>query len=53
MYGLLLAITTSGPALGVTLLNRLAITVVELALFGSGVVRWRPWSRRATTPQHE
>jgi hypothetical protein len=46
MYGLLLAITTSGPALGVTLLNRLAITVVELALFGAGVVTWRPWRRR-------
>jgi len=52
MYGLLLAVTTSGPALGVTLLNRLAITVVELALFGGGVVRWRPW-RRAATPQHD
>jgi glycosyltransferase 2 family protein len=37
MYGLLLAVTTSGPALGVTLLNRLAITVVELALFGVGL----------------
>jgi uncharacterized membrane protein YbhN (UPF0104 family) len=42
MYGLLLAVTTSGPALGVTLLNRLAITLVELALFGAGVVSWRP-----------
>ncbi|HEY6961735.1 MAG TPA: lysylphosphatidylglycerol synthase transmembrane domain-containing protein [Gaiellaceae bacterium] len=37
MYGLLLALTTSGPALGVTLLNRLAITVVEVALFGAGL----------------
>jgi uncharacterized membrane protein YbhN (UPF0104 family) len=42
MYGLLLAVTTSGPALGVTLLNRLAITLVEVALFGAGVVSWRP-----------
>lgn len=41
MYGLLLAITSSGPALGVTLLNRLAITLVELALFGVGVATWR------------
>jgi uncharacterized membrane protein YbhN (UPF0104 family) len=47
MYGLLLAVTTSGTALGVTLLNRLAITVVELALFGAGVVTWRPWRSRA------
>jgi uncharacterized membrane protein YbhN (UPF0104 family) len=47
MYGLLLAVTTSGPALGVTLLNRLAITLVELALFATGVARWP--SRRKET----
>ena len=41
MYGLLLALTTSGPALGVTLLNRLAITLVEVLLFGAGIVTWR------------
>jgi uncharacterized membrane protein YbhN (UPF0104 family) len=41
MYGLLLAITTSGPALGVTIVNRLAITLVELALFGVGIAGWR------------
>src|SRR5207248_4497553 len=41
MYGLLLAITSEGPALGVTLLNRLVITVVEIALFGAGVLSWR------------
>ena len=41
MYGLLLAITSEGPALGVTLLNRLVITVVELALFAAGVASWR------------
>ncbi len=41
MYGLLLAVTSEGPALGVTLLNRLAITLVELALFGAGLVTWR------------
>jgi uncharacterized membrane protein YbhN (UPF0104 family) len=53
MYGLLLAVTTSGPALGVTLLNRLAITVVELALFGAGVVTWRPRGRRLAPAQRE
>jgi glycosyltransferase 2 family protein len=41
MYGLLLAITTEGPALGVTLINRLAITLVEVLLFGAGLVTWR------------
>jgi glycosyltransferase 2 family protein len=41
MYGLLLAVTTEGPALSATLLNRLAITGVELALFGAGLVAWR------------
>jgi uncharacterized membrane protein YbhN (UPF0104 family) len=41
MYGLLLALTTSGPALGVTLINRLAITLVELLLFAVGLVAWR------------
>ncbi|MGH3003312.1 MAG: lysylphosphatidylglycerol synthase transmembrane domain-containing protein [Gaiellaceae bacterium] len=46
MYGLLLAVTSEGPALGTTLLNRLAITVVEVALFGVGVVSWRT-ARRA------
>ena len=45
MYGLLLAVTTSGPALGVTLLNRLAITIVEVALFATGVISW-PGRRR-------
>ena len=46
MYGLLLAITSSGPALGTTLLNRLAITLVEVALFGIGVLAWRFGRRR-------
>jgi uncharacterized membrane protein YbhN (UPF0104 family) len=45
-YGLLLAVTEPGPALGVTLLNRLAITLVEVALFGIGVVGWRPRRNR-------
>ena len=41
MYGMLLALTTSGPALGAVVLNRLAITLVEILLFGAGVVAWR------------
>jgi glycosyltransferase 2 family protein len=41
MYGLLLAITSSAPALSATILNRLAITIVELALFGVGLLAWR------------
>ena len=48
MYGLLLAVTTAGPALGVTLLNRLAITLVEVLLFGVGVLSWR--SRETREP---
>jgi glycosyltransferase 2 family protein len=48
MYGLLLAVTTPGAALSVTLLNRLAITLVELLLFFAGLVGWRVTrSRRA------
>jgi glycosyltransferase 2 family protein len=51
MYGLLLAITTPGPALGATLLNRLAITIVEVVLFGIGVVTWRSSRREPTPPE--
>jgi glycosyltransferase 2 family protein len=51
MYGLLLAVTSEGPALGVTLVNRLLITVVEVVLFGVGVVWWRTARRRAETAQ--
>ena len=51
MYGLLLAITSSGPALDVTILNRLAITVVELALFGAGIVTWRPRRHEEATSE--
>jgi hypothetical protein len=48
MYGLLLAVTTPGAALSVTLLNRLAITLVEVLLFFAGLVGWRVTrSRRA------
>jgi glycosyltransferase 2 family protein len=38
MYGLLLAVTTSGIALGATVLNRIAITVVEAALLLAGAL---------------
>jgi hypothetical protein len=31
-------------------LNRLAITIVELALFGVGVAAWRLGRRRASAP---
>ena len=48
MYGLLLAVTNSGAALGVTLLNRLAITLVEVVLFATGIVSWP--GRRRTEP---
>jgi glycosyltransferase 2 family protein len=38
MYGLLLAVTTSPIALGATVLNRLAITLVEAALLLAGAL---------------
>jgi glycosyltransferase 2 family protein len=38
MYGLMLAVTTSGVALGATVLNRIAITVVEAALLFAGAL---------------
>jgi glycosyltransferase 2 family protein len=41
MYGLLLAVTSSGVALGVTVLNRLTITIVEAALLLVGALAWR------------
>jgi hypothetical protein len=50
MYGLLLAVTTSGAALGVTLINRLAITLVELVLFAVGVVTWRLGRAKRDSP---
>ena len=49
MYALLLAVTTAGPALSVTVINRLVITVVELALFGVGVAAWRATRRWSQT----
>jgi glycosyltransferase 2 family protein len=46
MYGLLLAVASPPVALGATVLNRLAITVVEAALLGVGVLAWRARQRR-------
>lgn len=42
MYGLMLAVASAPVALGVTVLNRLAITIVEaLLLLAAGLVAWR------------
>jgi glycosyltransferase 2 family protein len=41
MYGLMLAVTSSGAALGATVLNRVTITVVEAALLLVGMLAWR------------
>ena len=38
MYGLMLAVATEGQALGATVLNRVAITLVELLLLVVGGV---------------
>jgi uncharacterized membrane protein YbhN (UPF0104 family) len=47
MYGLLLAVVDKDPALSAALLNRLTITIVEVALFGVGVVL--AWRARSAT----
>ena len=47
MYGLLIAITSNAAALSVTILNRLAITIVEVGLFVLGILAWRMGRRRA------
>jgi uncharacterized membrane protein YbhN (UPF0104 family) len=53
MYGLLLAITSPGAALGATVLNRVAITVVELLLLVVGGLLFRrsERGRREPAPQ--
>jgi uncharacterized membrane protein YbhN (UPF0104 family) len=52
MYGLMLAITSQGAALGATVLNRVAITVVEvLLLVVGGFVLRRSESGREPTAQ--
>jgi hypothetical protein len=50
MYGLLIAVTNDSTALGATILNRLAITAVELGLFAAGVALWRPRRRARGVP---
>ena len=50
MYGLLEIIVPSGAALGVTVLNRLAITVVEGLLLGVGLLMTRLERRRSPVP---
>ena len=49
MYGLILAVASEGVALGATIMNRLAITVVEALLLLAGAIAWRGrlWSREA------
>lgn len=49
MYGLMLAIASSGAALSATLLNRVAITLVEVLLFLFGVLVLRRKERRGST----
>jgi hypothetical protein len=48
MYGLMLAVTSSGAALSATLLNRVAITVVEVLLFLVGSLVLRRVERRGS-----
>lgn len=45
MYGLMLAVASAPVALAATTLNRLAITIVEAALLGLGVLAWRAGAR--------
>jgi len=53
MYGLMLAITTQGAALGATVLNRVAITIVELLLLAvGGFVLRRQERATATASRH-
>ena len=47
MYGLMLAVASPPVALGATVLNRLAITLVEAVLLGVGVLVWRSGRGRA------
>jgi hypothetical protein len=53
MYGLLLAVTTQGAALGATVLNRVAITVVEIALLVVGGFVFRLRARDAVLVTRE
>ena len=50
MYGLLVVVVPASAALGATLLNRLAITLVEAALLGAGVLVSRLRGRGRASP---
>jgi glycosyltransferase 2 family protein len=41
VYGLILTVTTPAAALGATVLNRFAITIVEAVLLGVGALAWK------------
>jgi uncharacterized membrane protein YbhN (UPF0104 family) len=53
MYGLLLAVTSPPIALGVTVLNRLAITIVEALLLALGLLAWSAGRRTPDSPLPE
>ncbi len=50
MYGLVLAVASSGVALGAVVLNRVAITLVEALLLLVGTIMWRRSRVRAEGP---
>jgi glycosyltransferase 2 family protein len=50
MYALLVVVVPASAALGATVLNRLAITLVEAALLGGGVLVTRARRRRQASP---
>jgi glycosyltransferase 2 family protein len=52
MYGLMLAVTSQGAALGATALNRVAITLVEVLLLAIGALVFRQPSARASAARH-
>src|SRR4029079_17534457 len=56
VYGLILTVTTRAAALGATVLNRFAITIVEAVLLGVGALAWKaapPPEARAAAPRPE
>ena len=53
MYGLMLAVATEGVALGATVLNRVAITLVEAALLLGALAVWGSRRREAAEPSPE
>ena len=51
MYGMILAVAPEGAALGATVLNRVAITLVEALLFAIGAFVLRQTTVRRTAPR--